>query len=62
MHLDRKDRLCLVCSSAQQGEGEHYLSFDCPAYSSIRARVANYELVQYLTMLTGVRQMHVVDS
>ena len=40
VHLDRKDRLCLVCSSAQQVEDEHHL-FDCPAYSSIRASHAN---------------------
>ena len=36
-----KDRLCLVCSSAQQVEDEHNFLFDCPAYSSIRASHAN---------------------
>ena len=41
VHLDRKDRLCLVCSSAQQLEDEHHFLFDCPAYSSIRASHAN---------------------
>ena len=41
VHLDRKDRLCLVCSSAQQVEDEHHLLFDSPAYSSIRASHAN---------------------
>ena len=41
VHLDRKDRLCLVCSSAQQVEDEHHFLFDCPAYSSIRASHAN---------------------
>ena len=41
VHLDRKDRLCLVCSSAQDVEDEHHFLFDCPAYSSIRASHAN---------------------
>ena len=74
VHLDRKDRLRLVCSSAQQVQDEHHFLFDCPAYSSIRASRANNlctvlvmpiffsVLVQYLTFLTVVKQMHVVDS
>ncbi|KAL3160353.1 hypothetical protein ABBQ32_010687 [Trebouxia sp. C0010 RCD-2024] len=37
LHLDRKDRLCLVCRSTQQVEDEHHFLFDCPMYSSIRA-------------------------
>ena len=41
VHLDRKDRLCLLCSSAQQVEDEHHFLFDRPAYSSIRASHAN---------------------
>ena len=41
VHLDRKDRLCLVCSSAQDVEDDHHFLFDCPAYSSIRASHAN---------------------
>ena len=41
VHLDRKDRLCLACSSAQDVEDEHHFLFDCPAYSSIRASHAN---------------------
>ena len=41
VHLDRKDRLCLVCSSAHNVEDEHHFWFDCPAYSSIRASHAN---------------------
>ena len=41
VHLDRKDRLCLVCSSAQDVEDEHHFLFECPAYSSIRASHAN---------------------
>ena len=63
VHLDRKDRLCLVCSSAQDVEDEHHFSFDCPAYSSIRASHANLFqcAVQYLAFLTVVKQMHVVD-
>ena len=34
VHLDRKDRLCPVCSSAQQVEDENHFLFDCLAYSS----------------------------
>ena len=41
VHLDRKDRLRLVCSSAQQVQDEHHFLFDCPAYSSIRASHTN---------------------
>ncbi len=41
VHLDRKDRLCLVCRSAQQVEDEHHFLFDCPMYSSIRASHAS---------------------
>ena len=41
VHLDRKDRLCLVCVSAQHVEDEHHFLFDCPVYSSIRASYAN---------------------
>ena len=37
VHLDRKDRLCQVCGSAQQVEDEHHFLFDCPVYTSIRA-------------------------
>lgn len=37
VHLDREDRLCRMCRSAQQLEDEHHLMFDCHAYSSIRA-------------------------
>ena len=64
VHCDRKDRLCLVCSSAQQVEDEHL-------FCLIALHVAPFELVmpiffrvpvQYLTFLTIVKQMHVVDS
>ena len=41
VHLDRKDRLCLVCRSSQQVEDEHHFLFDCRAYSSIRASHAS---------------------
>ena len=41
VHLDRKDRLCLVCRSAQQVEDEHHFLFDCPMYSSIRSSHAS---------------------
>ena len=63
VHLDRKDRLCLVCSSAQQVEDKHQFLFDCPAYSFILP-IFFVVLVQYLTVLTAVKQMHdiVVDS
>ncbi len=40
-HLDRKDRLCLVCGSAQQVEDEHHFLFACPMFSSIRASHAS---------------------
>ena len=61
VHLDR---LCLVCSSAQDVEDEHLFWFDCPAYSSIRASYAT--LFQCACSVSGfltvVKQMHVVDS
>ena len=33
VHLDRKDRLCLVCQSSQHVEDEHHFIFCCPLYS-----------------------------
>ncbi len=41
VHLDRKDRLCLVCKSSQHVEDEHHFIFDCPLYSHIRAKHAS---------------------
>ena len=41
VHLDRKDRLCLVCRSTQHVEDEHHFLFDCPVYSSLRASHAS---------------------
>ncbi len=41
VHLDRKDRWCLVCKSSQHVEDEHHFIFDCPLYSHIRARHAS---------------------
>ena len=40
VHLDRKDRLCLVCKSSQHVEDEHHFIFCCPLYSHITARPA----------------------
>ena len=34
-HLDRTDRLCLVCKSLDCVEDEQHFVFDCPAYSQI---------------------------
>jgi len=36
VHLDRTDRLCLVCKSLDCVEDEQHFVFDCPAYSHIR--------------------------
>ena len=37
-HLDRTDRLCLVCKSLDYVEDEQHFVFDCPAYSHIRSQ------------------------
>ena len=37
-HLDRTDRLCLVCKSLDCMEDEQHFVFDCPAYSHIRSQ------------------------
>ena len=64
VHLDRKDRLRLVCRLSQQVEDEHH-------FCLIPLLVAPFEpvmpvflslLVQYQTFLIAVKQMHVVDS
>ena len=34
VHLDRKDRLCLVCKSLDYVEDEQHFVFDCPALFS----------------------------
>ncbi len=39
VHLDRTDRLCLVCKSLNCVGDEQHLVFDCPAYSHIRVLV-----------------------
>ncbi len=40
VHIDRKDRLCLVCKSLQELEDKQHFLFECPAYSHIRAKHA----------------------
>ena len=40
VHLDRADRLCLVCKSLDCVEDEQHFVFDCPAYSHIRPQHA----------------------
>ena len=37
VHLDRIDRLCLVCKSSNYVGNEQHFVFDCPAYSHITA-------------------------
>ena len=38
VHLDRTDRLCLVCKSLDCVEDEQHFVFDCPAYIHIRSQ------------------------
>jgi len=38
VHLDRTDRLCLVCKSLDCVQDEQHFVFDCPAYSHIRSQ------------------------
>ena len=45
VHLDRTDRLCLVCKSLDCVEDEQHFVFDCPAYSHIRSQ--HSELLQH---------------
>ncbi len=40
VHIDRKDRPCLVCKSLQEVEDEQHFLFQCPAYNHIRAKHA----------------------
>ena len=40
VHLDRGDKLCLVCNSAQAVEDEQHFLFDCPAYAPLRVQSA----------------------
>ena len=42
VHLDRQDRLCLVCKSSQHVEDEQHFLFECPVYSSVRLRHASW--------------------
>ena len=41
VHLDRGDRLCLVCNSSQAVEDEQQFLFDCPAYAPLKVRSAD---------------------
>ena len=45
VHLDRTDRLCLVCQSLDYVEDEQHFVFDCPAYSHIRSQ--HLDLLQH---------------
>ncbi len=45
VHLDRTDRLCLVCKSLDYVEDEQHFVFDCPAYSHIRSQ--HLDLLQH---------------
>ena len=44
-HLDRTDRLCLVCKSLDCVEDEQHFVFYCPAYSHIRSQ--HLDLLQH---------------
>ena len=63
VHLDRQDRLCLVCKSSQHVEDEQHFLFECPVYSSVRLRHASWFqdvssvpdfFVKWIPMLVGV--------
>ena len=45
VHLDRTDRLCLVCKSLDCVEDKQHFVFDCPAYSHIRSQ--HLDLLQH---------------
>jgi len=45
VHLNRTDRLCLVCKSSDYVEDEQHFVFDCPAYSHIRSQ--HLDLLQH---------------
>ena len=47
VHLDRTDRLCLVCKSLDCVEDEQHVVFDCPAYSHIDIRSQHLDLLQH---------------
>ncbi len=38
LHLDRTDRLCLVCKSLDCVEDEHHFGFYCPVHSQIESQ------------------------
>jgi len=44
-HLDRADRLCLVCKSLDYVEDKQHFVFDCPAHSHIRSQ--HLDLLQH---------------
>ncbi len=45
VHLDRTDRLCLMCKSLHCVEDEQHFVFDCPAYSRTKSR--HLDLLQH---------------
>ena len=45
VHLDRTDRLCLVCKSLDCVEDAQHVVFDCPGYSHIRSQ--HLDLLQH---------------
>ena len=48
-HLDRTDRLCLVCKSLDCVEDEQHFVFYCPAYSHIRSQ--HLDRLQHCTVV-----------
>ena len=51
VHLDRTDRLCLVCKSLDCVEDEQHFVSDCPAYSHIRSQ--HVDLLQHYCAIAG---------
>ena len=45
VHLDRTDRLCLVCKSLDCVEDEQHFVFDCPAY--MYSHIRHLDLLQH---------------
>ena len=47
VHLDRTDRLCVVCKSLDCVEDEQHFVFDCPAYLYNHIRSQHLNLLQH---------------
>ena len=60
VHLNMKDRLCLVCKAMDCIEGQQHVGFDCPVYSPMHIRAQLVDLMQHCCAINATLQTNSV--